>query len=120
MKTLRRSHEPVTWSLFGAGGMVLAYLTPALLTLTALVLPLVWIFGVPGEVYATLRSALSSGWMKAELTLLIALQALHAAHRIYHGLHDLHVPLPSNLLFALVYGLAALLTLVGGGVLLGL
>ena len=36
----KRSHEPIFWSLFGAGGMVSAMVIPALVIITGLAWPL--------------------------------------------------------------------------------
>jgi fumarate reductase subunit D len=113
MKALHRSHEPLTWGLFGAGGMVLAFVTPALLILTAVVLPWLWQDTSAQELFLRTSELVSQWWLKGALGLLITLQAFHAVHRIYHGLHDLHVRLPSSLLFAALYGLAFLVSAAG-------
>lgn len=106
-----RSHEPVVWSLFGAGGMLAAFVTPALLLCTALLAPL----GLLGDALAFERvSAFVNHWLGALiLWAVIALPLWHALHRVYHGLHDLQVG-ARRLCFVLCYGGALLLTLCSG------
>lgn len=41
----------------------------------------------------------------------IALPLYHAAHRIYHGLHDLHLKAPNGVMLAVCYGTATMLSL---------
>ena len=61
---MKRSHEPVFWALFGAGGMLSALLGPALVLVTGLALPLGWL---PAEALSPAR--------------VLALQLLHhSAH----------------------------------------
>lgn len=115
----RRSQEPVAWSLFGAGGMLLAFLGPPLVLLTLLVLP-----GRFADDAATgYRVALAS--LQHPLGALVALAVLsltffHTLHRICHGLHDLHVPLSARVLGWMCYGTASLLSLLAGVWLIGL
>lgn len=106
-----RSHEPVVWSLFGAGGMLAAFVTPALLLCTALLAPV----GLLGDALAFERvSALVDHWLGAlVLWAVIALPLWHALHRLHHGLHDVKVG-ARRLSFALCYGSALLLTLYSG------
>jgi fumarate reductase subunit D len=79
-----RSHEPIAWSLFGAGGMVVAFITPVLILISALLVPL----GLADSSllsYANLLDLLNTGWGALAIFIVIALQLFHAAHRIYHG-----------------------------------
>lgn len=111
----QRSHEPVVWSLFGAGGMLAAFVTPPLLLCTALLAPL----GLLGDGLAFERvAAFVNHWLGALiLWAVIALPLWHALHRVYHGLHDLKVG-ARPLFFVLCYGGALLLTLYSGYLLL--
>lgn len=113
---MRRSHAPVFWLLFGAGGMLSALLGTALVFVTGLSAPL----GGPGA--GVLRfdrmQALAQSWAgKGFLLAVIALFAWHAAHRILCSVHD--VGLPKNLAAKLVcYGAAAALTVIAARALL--
>lgn len=110
MTSLSRSHEPIVWSLFGAGGMVVAFLLPALVIISGFLLPL----GVPSHEVSSYARMLSfaQSWPGAVfLLVVVALPLFHAAHRIYHGLHDLHINGPNAVMFALCYGSAAILSL---------
>ncbi|MEQ8515047.1 MAG: fumarate reductase subunit FrdD [Chromatocurvus sp.] len=114
-----RSREPVVWSLFGAGGMLLAFLGPALVLMTLLVLP-----GLFADDAASVYQALLAA-LRHPLGLLVALATLsltffHTLHRICHGLHDLHVPLSAAVVSWACYGLATMLSLLAGIWLLGL
>ncbi len=103
-----RSHEPIAWSLFGAGGMVVAFIIPVLALITGLLMP-TW----PVETLYPNLLAFSQSWIgKLALLLVIALTLYHCAHRIYHGLHDLHVKANPVLMLLLFYGGATVLTAV--------
>lgn len=109
-RTLKRSHVPILWALFGAGGMLAALFGPMLVLITGLAVPLGWL---PASVmdYRTLH-ALAHGLIgKAVLFFGIGLLLWHAAHRIYHSLHDVGVR-GGPVARMLTYGLAAAGTLV--------
>jgi fumarate reductase subunit D len=108
-----RSHEPIAWSLFGAGGMVVAFITPVLILISALLVPL----GLADSSllsYANLLDLLNTGWGALAIFIVIALQLFHAAHRIYHGLHDVHIEGNTTLMLLIFYGGASALSLVTG------
>ena len=104
---MKRSHEPIFWSLFGAGGVVAAFVLPVLIFITGIAVPL----GVMSpEVLGFERMhAFASNWLLAKLFILasIALPMWHAAHRIYHSLHDLGIHWGRKFFQWLCYGLAA-------------
>lgn len=109
----RRSQEPLAWSLFGAGGMLLAFLGPALVLFTLVLLPGL----IADDAASTYRAILSAlrhplGAMLALATM--ALTFFHTMHRICHGLHDLHVPVSEAAVGWVCYGLATLLSLLAG------
>lgn len=113
---MKRSHAPIFWLLFGAGGMLSALAGTALVLVTGLLAPL----GGPGA--GVLRfdrmQALAQSWLgKAFLLAVIALFAWHAAHRILCSVHD--IGLPKNLAAKVVcYGAASALTLIAAQALL--
>jgi fumarate reductase subunit D len=88
---MKRSHEPILWSLFGAGGVASALVGPVLILITGILAPLA--IGLPADALAYERVLPFAQSILGKLVLLavIALFLFHAAHRIYHGLHDLGV-----------------------------
>ncbi|MDQ7989526.1 MAG: fumarate reductase subunit FrdD [Candidatus Dactylopiibacterium sp.] len=116
--SLKRSHEPVFWLLFGAGGMLAALAGAMLVFLLA--------FGVPAGLlpagalsYASMHALATHVLGKGALFAVVALFFWHAVHRIFHSLHDIgiHATLRARLL---VYGSAAAGTLVAAWALLAL
>jgi fumarate reductase subunit D len=84
----RRSHEPLFWALFGAGGMLLALVGPGLVLATGLAVPLGWL---PADTLSPQRVLAFARHPAGALALLglLSLSLFHAAHRLRHGLHDL-------------------------------
>jgi fumarate reductase subunit D len=85
---LKRSHEPVFWALFGAGGMMLALLGPVLVLATGLAVPLGWL---PADTLSPTRVLAFAQHPLGKLALLglVSLSLFHACHRLRHSLHDL-------------------------------
>lgn len=85
---MKRSHEPIFWALFGAGGMLLALVGPALVFATGLAVPLGWL---PADTLSPERMLAFAGHPlgKAVLLALVSLSLFHACHRLRHSLHDL-------------------------------
>jgi len=105
---MSRSHEPILWSLFGAGGVLSALIGPILILVTGILVPLA--LGMPADALSYPRVlAFAQSWIGKLLILaVISLFLFHAAHRIYHGLHDLGV-----------HGGTGLMTAAYGGALVG-
>ena len=81
---MTRSHAPIFWLLFGAGGMLAALFGPAL----------VWLTGFSGAEmlsYAHAGAVAHSILGKLFLFFCVALFAWHAAHRILCSLHDVGI-----------------------------
>jgi fumarate reductase subunit D len=100
---MKRSHEPIFWSLFGAGGVLSALIAPALILITGILAPIgLW---MPHRALAYDRVLGFAQHPLGKLLLLavISLFLFHAAHRIYHGLHDLGVHAGTGAM-ALAYG----------------
>lgn len=114
-----RSHEPIAWSLFGAGGMVVAFITPVLILISALLVPLGLVDSSLLS-YGNVLNLLNTGWGALAIFIVITLQLFHAAHRIYHGLHDLHIKGNATLMLLIFYGGASALSLMTGVLLLTL
>jgi len=110
---MKRSHEPIFWSLFGAGGVLSALVAPVLIFITGIITPVgLW---MPHEALAYSRVlGFAQHWFgKLLLLAVISLFLFHAAHRIYHGLHDLGVHAGTGTMIA-SYGGALLGTLAAG------
>ena len=113
---MKRSNQPVPWLLFGAGGMLSALIGAMLVFITGIALPL-------GILPADLLSyenmlAFDRHWAgKAFVWVVISLFLWHAAHRIFHSLHDLgvHSKTPSAIA---CYGVALTGTLAAAAALL--
>lgn len=116
---LRRSNAPIFWGLFGAGGMLAALIGPALVFITGIAVPLGIIFSPQAMSYANMH-ALAQHWLgKAFLFAVISLFLWHAAHRIFHSLHDVGIHAGPVAKVA-TYGVAALGTAIAAWALLAI
>lgn len=102
---LKRSHEPVVWLLFGAGGMVAALLLPSVLA----VILVGSVFSIDALNYDAIWQLSRSGLGRLVWLLLITLPVWHAMHRLFHLTHDLQWG-HSQLFRILSYGGALLVT----------
>jgi fumarate reductase subunit D len=106
----KRSHEPIFWSLFGAGGVVSAVVLPALVLITGIAWPLgLMSDGALG--YARISSFAGSLIGGLALFVVISLCFWHAAHRIAHSAHDFGMHRGLGVWKAAWYGAALLGTL---------
>ena len=85
---LKPSNQPPLWLLFGAGGMLSALIGAALVLITGIAAPL-GLFGAANpmsyeNLLAFARNPLGALFILAVISLFL----WHAAHRIYHTLHD--------------------------------
>lgn len=108
---MKRSNAPFFWLMFGAGGMLSALLGTALVIITGLATPLGVGVGPDFMSYQRMLAFTQAAIGKGFVLVVIALFAWHAAHRIFHSLHDVGIPhgTPSKLA---CYGSAFLMTLV--------
>lgn len=107
---MKRSNQPVFWALFGAGGMLSALLGPALVFITGIAIPLGILLPQDFMSYARVLAFAQHWAAKAFLLAVITLFTWHAAHRIFHSLHDLGIH--TGVLARMVcYGGAVLVTL---------
>ena len=102
---MKRSNKPIFWSLFGAGGMLSALIGPALVFITGIAVPLGFQLGTDAMSYGRMLRFAGNWAGKAFVLAVIALFLWHAAHRIFHSLHDLGLR-TGPLAFALCYGTA--------------
>lgn len=108
----RRSNEPIFWSLFGAGGVMTAFLLPAVILITGILVPL-GLVGPEVMSFGRMQAFLGNIIGKAIVWALVSLTLWHACHRMYHGLHDLGVHTGLGLYKWLAYGTAFVGTIVG-------
>ena len=114
---MKRSNEPIFWSLFGAGGMLAALIGPALVFITGIAVPFGLILAPDTMSYANML-AFSQHWAgKVFVLAVIALFLWHAAHRIGILLHDFGIHAIA-LVKVVVYGSALLGTVVAAYALL--
>jgi fumarate reductase subunit D len=107
---VKRSNAPIFWGLFGAGGMLSALLGPMLVFITGIAVPLGLL--LPSDLMSYPRMlAFAQHWAgKGFVFILIALFIWHAAHRIFHSLHDVGIR-TGALSKLLCYGGALVVTL---------
>jgi fumarate reductase subunit D len=82
---MARSNKPILWLPFAAGGLVAALITPVLILITGLLVPL----GVLHLPYEKMAAAAHNPIGKLVLLGIVALPAWHAAHRLRMTAHDL-------------------------------
>jgi fumarate reductase subunit D len=88
---MKRSNEPIFWSLFGAGGMLAALIGPALVLITGIAVPLGLFFAPDTMSYGNML-AFAHNWVaKLVMFAIVALFLWHAVHRIAILLHDFGV-----------------------------
>ncbi|MBL0351710.1 MAG: fumarate reductase subunit FrdD [Candidatus Dechloromonas phosphoritropha] len=114
---MKRSNEPILWSLFGAGGMLAALIGPALVIITGIAVPFGLLFGPDTMSYGHML-AFAQNWVgKIVLFAVVSLFLWHAMHRIAILLHDFGVHAVSVVKF-FSYGFALLGTVCAGYALL--
>jgi fumarate reductase subunit D len=107
---MKRSNEPIFWSLFGAGGVLSALVGPALILVTGLLVPAgIWL---PSDAMSFARmQAFAGHWLgKLVIVAVISLFLWHGMHRVYHGLHDIGVHAGRGAM-VVCYGVAFVATL---------
>jgi len=114
---MKRSHEPVFWALFGAGGMLSALVGPVLVFVTGIALPLGWLLPPAAWSHARLLALAQHPAAKLAVLALISLFLFHGCHRLLHSLHDLGVRTGRAAALAF-YGFATLATFGAGALLL--
>ena len=116
---LKRTHEPIVWSLFGAGGVLSAMFGPMLILVTTILVPLGILLPPDTLSYARVL-AFAQGWPgKLAILTVVSLFLFHAMHRFCHSLHDLgfHTGRGAQLL---CYGFATLISVLCAAELLNL
>lgn len=88
---MRRSNEPIFWSLFGAGGVLSALVGPVLIFITGIAVPLGFLLPPQTMAYANVLAFAQHPLGKGALFAVIALFLFHGCHRMVHSLHDLGI-----------------------------
>lgn len=106
---MARSHKPIIWGLFAAGGTLAAFLVPALILVTCLGVPL-GLMSADSLAYDHVLGLLQGSISKLLVFGVLFLIVWHAAHRMRITAHD--VGIRRDTLVALIcYGIAAAGTL---------
>ncbi len=100
-----RSHEPVFWGLFGAGGMLTAFLTPVMILITGILIPL-GLMNAEHFSYDKVHNFATSWYGAVIVFALVALPLWHTLHRIFHALHDIGVNRGRDWQQVICYGFA--------------
>ncbi|MCK5817755.1 MAG: fumarate reductase subunit FrdD [Psychromonas sp.] len=116
-KVYKRSHEPIFWGLFGAGGMLTAFISPAMILITGVLVPL-GLLGHETLSYEKVHVFATSWYGAIVLFILIALPLWHTLHRIFHGLHDLGFHKGRDIQQVFCYGFAFAVSVFVGTILL--
>ncbi|MCH7587075.1 MAG: fumarate reductase subunit D [Chloroflexi bacterium] len=103
---MRKSNEPVLWFLFGAGGVLAAFLAPIQIALTGIAGPAGWL-GSSFE-YERVLALVSHPVTKLYLLVLITLPLFHWAHRFRFTVVDLGLRASKRAIAVTFYGVAAI------------
>lgn len=112
---MARSNKPMLWLPFAGGGLVAALLTPVLILITGVLVPL----GVLHLRYETIAAFAENPIGKVILFGAVALPAWHVAHRLRMTAHDLGLG-GGIAIKAACYGTAGLLVLAAAGALIAI
>ena len=99
---MKKSNEPIWWSLFSAGGMISAMVFPILIIITGILVPL----GLTNDSlnFERVHSAVSHPFIKLILFTIISLPLFHWAHRFKFTLVDVGLKSVSMLISIFCYG----------------
>jgi fumarate reductase subunit D len=104
-KPRKPSMQPPLWMLFGAGGMLSALLGAALVFVTGIATPLGIVLPADTLSYPHTLAFARNPVGKLFLFAVVSLFLWHAAHRIYHTLHDFGIH-TGTVQWILCYGVA--------------
>ena len=108
---MKKSNEPIFWSLFSAGGMISAMVFPVLIIITGILVPLGLTKGNPLN-FERIHSAVSNPLIKLILFIIISLPLFHWAHRFKFTLVDIGLKSVSILISIFCYGGAIIGTII--------
>jgi fumarate reductase subunit D len=113
---MAKSNKPIFWSLFAGGGMLSAFVTPVLILVIGLAVPL-GLLSQGALSYDRMLVLAENPVGKVVLFAVIFLPLWHAAHRLLTTLHDLSIP-KGPVAMSACYGAAALGSIAAAVVLL--
>lgn len=108
---MAKSNEPMVWSLFSAGGMISALVTPVLILVTGIAIPL-GIIGTDAIGFERAQAFAANPIGKLILLGLVILPLWHGVHRFRFALVDLGLHGAKAALGVVCYGFAALCSLI--------
>ena len=111
MKTRKRSNAPIFWLLFGGGGMMAALFGPIMVFITGIAVPIGLLLPADAMSYPKMLAFAQNFIGKGFIFVAIFLFAWHAAHRIFHSLHEIGIHRGASAK-ALTYGVAAVVTVI--------
>jgi len=114
---MARSHKPIIWSLFAAGGTFAAFFTPVMIVITGLAIS-VGLLPADTLAYDRVLTLVHNPVAKIGIFIAIFLPTWHAAHRLRITAHDFGVRADIPVA-TLCYTAAAVLTAVTVWVLVG-
>jgi fumarate reductase subunit D len=105
----KRSNEPIFWSLFGAGGTFAAFISPVMILITGILVPL----GLLGDAlsYDRMYAFVGNPLIKLIFLAVILLPLWHAGHRIFYTLHEVGIHGGAGMK-AVCYGFSVAVTLI--------
>ena len=118
-KILKRSNAPISWGLFGAGGMLSALFVPMMVFINGIAIPLGFLLPAGTMSYPKMLAFAQNFIGKGFIFAIISLSLWFAVHRVYHSLHEfgIHAGAGAKLL---CYGIAFAGTVVSASVLLSI
>ncbi len=107
---MARSHKPIVWSLFAAGGTFAAFITPVMIVVTGVALSM-GLLPVEALAYDRVLGVVQHPVGKALVFLAVFLPIWHAAHRLRITAHDFGIR-ADTMVMAVCYGSAMLMTFI--------
>jgi len=104
----KRSNEALIWPLFAVGGELTALITPIMVLVTGIVVPLGMFSGALS--YDRMLGVLSNPFWGLVLAVVISLSAWHALYRLYRTLFDLGVRKAIGVFSVICIGSAIVIT----------